>query len=359
MQVYNHSNIYLSNFYLSQSHVNPQFKSAPKFNNARVNMEKKLEYSLRVSGNKMQDLLTPKSAKETLKDIAALVPQQNKTFLEQLAEIARLYATQNVVQINLEDNILEQIAEAGDSTIFIMNHSNQSEDPQMLAFLNTLLAEAYKKTGKESFPLPKIVMNEDILKTMNPIKRKVFENFGAVGIDASLMDANKGVNVRAFLPLMRDFIQDKCNIFIFPEGRLAVRKDLDLYSRFQDGVASLINKILGVKKQVRVVPVGFAYNPALQRKNIQIGTPIMVKRDNGATSVTKGDIEKDPECCLSNFFKKNEGVENVIITSEGIPVEPINIPIYLKTILSENLEINSNIAQEKVQKPLSSDIEIL
>ena len=50
--------------------------------------------------------------------------------------------------------ILEKLAQKGDSIIFIMNHSNQSEDPKMLAVLNTLLSEAYQKAGKEEFPLP-------------------------------------------------------------------------------------------------------------------------------------------------------------------------------------------------------------
>jgi hypothetical protein len=60
-------------------------------------------------------------------------------------------------------------------------------------------------------------LNEDILKTMNPIKRKAFENFGAIGIDASIAGGDKGLNARVFFPLMKDFVKNKCNIFIFPE----------------------------------------------------------------------------------------------------------------------------------------------
>ena len=189
-----------------------------------------LEYSFRVIANKFSDLIESRGSKQLTQTIAKLTPQRNRVYLEQLAEIGRIYASKKVIDANIEDNILEQLAQKGDSVIFILSHSNQSEDPQMLGVLNTLLAEAYKKQGCETFPLPKIIMNEDILKTMNPTKRKAFENFGAVGIDAAINGGDKGVNARALLPLIKDFVRQKSNIFIFPEGRLAVRKDLDLFN---------------------------------------------------------------------------------------------------------------------------------
>ena len=40
----------------------------------------------------------------------------------------------------------------------------------MLAVLNTFLTDAYKKIGNsDNFPLPKIILNQDILTTMNLI----------------------------------------------------------------------------------------------------------------------------------------------------------------------------------------------
>ena len=162
------------------------------------------EYSLRVVTNKLADIFQTRASKIIVKNIATLEPAQDKAFLAQLAEIGRLYASKKTISVNIEDKILEQIAEKGDSTIFMMNHSNQAEDPKMLAVLNTLLVEAYKEKDVESFPLPKIIMNEDILKTMNPTKRKAFENLGAVGIDASVVGGDKDVNTRAFLPLIKD-----------------------------------------------------------------------------------------------------------------------------------------------------------
>ena len=334
----------------------PSFGSQMSRQLTRAKSEHGLEYGMRVIGNKISNLFTSRANKQLIKTIAAITPERTRLYLEQLAEIGRLYGTQKVVDVNVEDGILQRIAQTDESTIFIMTHSNQSEDPQMLAVLNTLLSEAYKEAGKDEFPLPKIILNEDILKTMDPIRRQAFENFGAVGIDASVIGGDKTANSRAFLPLVRDFVKDKCNIFIFPEGRLAVRKDLDLHGRFQPGVASLINKMLGLKKSVRVVPVGFAYGTGDKKSltSMNIGEPIIIKRNkDGATTVTKGDIEKSPESVLYNFYNSHKDEEDVVITSGGIPVESNEITEYLKTILCENLEINEKVAKSKIDLPFN------
>ncbi len=326
-----------------------------------------IEYAVRIIGNKLSDLFQPSEGKQITKYIASIKAEPTKLYLEQLNKIGRLYSTQKNIDVNIEDMILEKLAQKGESVIFIMNHSNQTEDPQMLAVLNTLLSDAYKKTGKESFPLPKIILNEDILKTMNPTKRKAFENFGAVGIDASVIGGDKGVNARAFLPLVKDFVRNKCNIFIFPEGRLAIRGDLDLYHRFQGGVASLINKILAIKKNVTVVPVGFSYGggkckdlngKVLGDKNLNgmsIGTPIEIKRIGDITTITSGDIFKKEDSELFDFFSKNKDKTDIPITTGGVPVKQEEIPGYLKTILCENLEINSNLAKKKLERPLNKN----
>ena len=325
-----------------------------------------VEYSMRVIGNKISDLLQPKAGKQITKNIANIKAEPTRLYLEQLGEIGRLYSTQKVIDVNIEDMILEKLAQKGDSVIFVMNHSNQSEDPQMLAVLSTLLSDAYKKAGKENFPLPKIILNEDILKTMNSTKRKAFENFGAVGIDANVIGGDKSFNARAFLPLVKDFVRNKCNIFIFPEGRLAVRDDLDLFDRFQRGVASLINKILAIKKNVTVVPVGFSYGGKTKGLNgkflgenglngMSIGTPIEIKRAGDTTTITTGDILKKEDSCLFSFFNKHKDAVNIPITSGGEPVKQDEIPDYLKTILCENLEINADLAKKKLEIPLNEN----
>lgn len=313
-----------------------------------------VEYGFRIIGNKFSDLFEGKKIKQLTKSISEITPEANERYLSQLNLISRFYATNKDIEVNIEDKILERIAQKGKSTIFIMNHSNQHQDPSMLAVLNMLLSEAYQYAGKgDKFPLPKIILNQDILTTMNPTKRKAFEAFGAVGIDASVKGGDKAFNARAFLPLIKDFIKDKCNIFIFPEGKLAVRNDLPFEERFQSGIAEMINKILGIKKEVMVVPVGFSYGKG-EFKNLtamQIGEPVIFTRSGNETTTTAGSIMSSEfaDKGFVSFFKKHDGEENITITKEGIPVKPEGIVGYIKSLLAENLDICSKEAELKIR----------
>lgn len=319
-----------------------------------------VEYGFRIVGNKLADLFASKRSKFITKCISLVKPEQSKKYLDILEEISNYYSSTKKIGINLEDNPLGKIVGKDRPVIFIMTHSNQSEDPSMLAVLNTLLTKAYKDAGKEtSFPLPKIILNQDILTTMNPTKRKAFEAFGAVGIDANIFNADKGVNTRAFLPLIKDFIKGKCNIFIFPEGKLAVKKYLPLDKRFQSGVAEIINKVLGIKKEIDVVPVGFAYGKGENKiyTGMHIGEPVTFKRIGDNTTITAGEIKTsefaDPTAV--KFFEKNKDKSDVVITSDGQPVKPNEVTDFIRELLSENLLVCSKKAEINVVNPLNKD----
>ncbi len=321
----------------------------------------KCEYALRVAANKIGDMFESKASKAITNLIASVTPNNNAKYLSQLEEISSHYASKKCIDVNVEDKILEEIASKNEGVIFIMNHSNQAEDPQMLAVLNSLLTDAYKSAGKEeSFQIPKIILNQDILTTMNPTKRKAFEAFGAVGIDANVLSADKKTNARAFLPLMKDFIRNKCNIFIFPEGKLAVKKSLPLEERFQPGVAELVNKVLGIKKSVTVVPVGFSYGKGESKllNGMQIGAPVTFTRDGGVTTTTAGSLtsSKYADEGFVKFFNKNNGLENVPITRGGQPVSVEDAADYIKSILCENLQVVSREAKDKLDIPFDSSL---
>ena len=191
-------------------------------------------------------------------------------------------------------------------------------------------------------------------------QKKVFENFGAVGVDASIWEPNRSTNTKVLLPLMKEFIKNKCNIFIFPEGRLATKTELEFHSRFQPGVATMINKLLDIKKEIKVVPLAFAYGKKDKKElvSIQMGTPILFKRFDEKTSVTHGDIESNNESVLYKFFQKNMDKEDVVITNNGTPVNKKDVVGYLKTVLVENLKINSTIANNNIESGfLDSEVE--
>lgn len=317
-----------------------------------------IEYSIRILVNRLADLCESKKMKQITKEIAQIKPEANETYLSQLELISRYFSTLKTIDVNIEDKIFEKIAGDGKSTIFIMNHSNQKQDPSMLAVLNTLLSRAYKGAGKEKeFPLPKIILNQDILKTMNKAKRKAFEAFGAVGIDANIYNADKKANARVFFPLIKDFVRNKCNIFIFPEGKLAVRKDLDFDDRFQIGIAELINKVLGIRKEVTVVPVGFSYGKGKNKvlTGMHLGEPIRFTRSGEQTTSTSGNVLKSEFAFdgFKKFFEKHKNETDVVITENGIPVKAGEITDFIKSILCENLNICSKEAQKRIQKPLN------
>ncbi len=344
------------------ANFNSEMLSNPSFTglNVYASSEKgfqKCEYIFRIIANRFADLFEGKQTKIITKNIAQIAPESNEKYLAQLEEISRYFSSSKTIDVNTEDKILEKIAHDDSSVIFIMNHSSQRQDPSMLAVLSTLLTQAYKNAGKDkNFPLPKIILNQDILKAMNSTKRKAFENIGAVGIDANIYSGDKGVNARAFLPLIKDFVRNKSNIFIFPEGKLAIRKDLDFDSRFQVGIAELINKVLAIKKKVTVVPVGFAYGKGDNKSltGMHIGEPIKFGRDGENTTTTCGNILKSKFGLdeYKNFFKRFKDQKDVTITDKGVPVGGKNITAYIKGILSENLGICSKEAQKQIEKPL-------
>ncbi len=343
---------------------NRQYPSFTGINAASEKGMQKCEYALRIIGNKLADTFETKTVKAITKNISEVKPESTEKYLNQLEEISRFYSTGRFIDVNIEDKYLEQVAKDGKSTIFIMNHSNQTQDPSMLAVLSTLLTKAYRATDNNSdFPLPKIILNQDILTTMNPVKRKAFEAFGAVGVDANIETADKAVNARAFLPLIKDFVRNKCNIFIFPEGKLAVRKDLDLETRFQKGIAELINKVLGIKKEVQVVPVGFAYGKEKKTKfnAMEIGTPVIFTRQGENTTVSAGSIPKSEFAFdgFKKFFEKHKDETDVVITENGIPVKPDSVTDFIKSLLSENLNICSLEAQKKLPKEIKPDDTII
>lgn len=318
----------------------------------------KIEYIMRVIANRFINLFETKKQKELIKNIAEIKPQSNDLYLLQSETISRIFGKDKIIDVNIEDKILEKAAQNGCAHIFIMNHSNQRLDPSMLAVVSTLLSKAYRQEGKTySFPLPKIILNQDILKTMNPIKRKAFEKCGAVGVDANIFCTDKKVNAEALLPIIKDFIKDKVNIFIFPEGKLSVFKDIEFDNRFQIGIAELINKALKIKKEVKVIPLGFAYGKKGNKlTGIEIGEPVIFKREGEKTTSTSGSILKSEfgKDAFKNFFEKHKNETDVVITENGIPVKPDDAPAFIKGILAENLDICSKEAQKRIQSPFDS-----
>ena len=162
------------------------------------------------------------------------------------------------------------------------------------------------------------------------------EKFGAVGIDSSLFSPDLLKNGKKIIPLVKNFIQNKNNIFIFPEGEMCLFKHWDIKYKFQTGVAELVNKIAAKKNEVKIVPLGFAYKKGLS--SIYIGQPVFIKKEGATTLFSKGNSDSaffDKK--LADFCSKTTN-DFSPITENGIPIENKNVSDYIAGILCENLK---------------------
>lgn len=263
---------------------------------------------------------------------------KSEDYIKILSEISQKLSNQKPVEINIENNRLDKIANSKTPHIFIMNHDNQSKDPQMLAFFNTLLNLKYLEAGlASSCPRPRIILNEDILLSMNKINRSIFEKLGAIGIDANLHSANTRLNAGVFLKLIKEFIDNEINIFIFPEGKNATKKNAPLNEKFQLGISELTAKIAGKMPEVNITPIGFAYGKKAQSDSIYIGETVVLKKVGKHIEASLGNI-------TSPFAKKNYknffgNKSSAILTEKSIPVEGRELPNFIGGILCENLRI--------------------
>jgi len=267
--------------------------------------------------------------------------EDSKSYMATWFDYGKALAKKKEIEINIENEELMNIVKSDESCIFIMNHDNQKQDPKLLGFFNSLLAREYILNGKaETCPKPKILVNNDILKSLPPKLRLMREKLGLVGVDASLFGADGKKNALSMLSTLKSFIKNKTNIFIFPEGKMCTFKNLDLEYKFQTGIADTINKVTKTKNQVKVIPLGFAYKKKVG--SIHIGEPVYFKREGEQILSTRGNILSEfasPQ--YTNFFgpdidKRNEFK---IITKDGISVEGKDLSDYIAGILCENLKI--------------------
>lgn len=265
--------------------------------------------------------------------------ERSEEFINLLTKISKIFSTQKEIEINIESNRIHQIASSHQPRIFIMNHDNQSRDPKMLAFFNTLLNYEYLKQGlAKTCPRPRIILNEDILLSMKKENRNIFKKLGAVPIDANIYSGDSRANAKTFITLLREFISGNVNIFIFPEGKNSIFTNRPLAEKFQLGAAEIVAKIADKLPEVRITPLGFAYGKNSKTvDSIFIGEDIIFKKVGKHMQTSIGNIK-------SNFANPNykdffASRENAILTNNSVPVEGKAIAEYVGGVMCENLRI--------------------
>lgn len=341
---FNYNNQYISN--------KPKFKGNLPMKSAYYTEKsmQSVEFAGRKIINKFFDFFGKKQNNETFTE---LINSDSKSpeYIKALSKVSRLLSTKKEIEINLESARIQEIASNGKPHIFIMNHDNQSQDPKMMAFFNTLLNDEYVRTGQaKTCPRPRIILNEDILLSMNKKNRQIFEKLGAVPIDASLYSTDKRGNAKQFFKLMREFLKGEVNIFIFPEGKNAVHKKSPLKEKFQLGVAEMVTKLADRLPEVNVTPIGFAYNKKLKSTgdSIYIGKTLIFKKQGDVLNVNKGNVSS--QFAQENYKKFFGDKENAIITEQSIPIIGKDLPQYVGGVLCENLRICTEEAKAQLPK---------
>ena len=248
---------------------------------------------------------------------------------------------------NFEEGGIKQIANSDMPVIFVMNHSKQKSDPKMFATLNSLLALEYLQAGKAAnFPKPKIILNENIVKSAVRQMQDMYERFGAIGIN--IHERTVG-NIREMRKLIEGYISGKFNIFIFPEGKNCVKKKLPFEERFQNGVSKMIQKILNSGKPVKVVPLGFGYgNDKAIFGSIFVGKPVYFRKLNGRvyTNIANAGSEFAPESLKSSFAK-------------GHQIRTVNGTKGISEQIIENMKISMKEAEKRYNSPDSITLDSL
>ena len=342
-------NKYNQPIYNIQNHQ--EFKGTPLIPGPAIEKSaRSVEFFGRKIVNKICDFFAPKQNNEIYNNLMTVKPESPE-YIKAISLVSRLFSSKKEIEINLESNRIQKIAQSGKPHIFIMNHDNQSKDPRMLAFFNTLLNEEYLRTGQaQTCPRPKIILNRDILLSMNKNKRQIFEKIGAIPVDASIYSTDKKGNAKQLIKLIKGFINGDSNIFIFPEGKNAAFKYAPLKEKFQLGVAEIVTKLTDRLPEVNVTPIGFAYNKGYKTAgdSIYIGETVTFKKDANGTYASIGNV-LSPHA--RNHYKKFFGNQNnTLITKNSIPVKGKEISEYIGGILCENLRICTEEAKAALPK---------
>lgn len=293
-------------------------------------------------------VLFNKNKNEELYNKFLAVDTKSPEYIDILRRVSRQYLGKKNLEVNFENNRITNLAKSNKPHIFIMNHDSQTKDPQMLATFNTMLNDEYIALDlAKTCPRPRIILNEDILLSMNDKNRSIFEKMGSVGIDASIHNPNSKSNSKKFITLMREFINGDVNIFIFPEGKNSIKKG-PLDEKFQLGVAEMVTKLTAKVPEVNVTPLGFAYGKKSQVDSIHIGETVIFKKDGESIISSIGNITSEfANEGYKNFFKNKT---SAVLTEQGAVVKGKEQAGYVGGVLCENLRICKEEAKKMISK---------
>ena len=255
----------------------------------------------------------------------------------------------------MESNRLQDIVNSSEPALFIMNHTDkQGKDIQAAKFFNTLLYREYIYHNKaETCPRSKVLANQGVLDRQQD-KGEFYKWLGVVPIKAGINYTDKEGNRNTIKILVDEFVKKKINLFMFPEGALAVLANLPLEYKFQPGAAAFVKKVLDVVSKIKVVPIGFAHKN--DQTAIHIGEPIIFAKRPELYMASAGNAkDKNFDSYLAHLYQDRDFV---FIKDNGHFIREDGIVPYLSGIMVENLKCCIKNAQRDLQniKPEVYDI---
>ncbi len=257
-----------------------------------IELQKKLILYARIIADRIF-LLSNSKAIDRINERFDNIQTDSSEYVEELARIGGTIKNKYIIA-NTEDRTLDRVAQSDKATIFVLNHPNYHKDKFIYAFLSSLLSKMYTSRGKQAeSPRPKILVSRNMLKIVHPKIGNIYKKLGLVEVDASLHKKDRAFNAVSIRNLMQEFIQDRINIFIFPEGNNSSFQSKPLSERIQPGIASFIKEAVMHKKNVRVIPIGIDYSEKIKNclGKICIGKPLYFKNCKSGITYTEG-VEK-------------------------------------------------------------------
>ena len=292
--------------YLKQNLVNKHFLNPtnPITKGIRFILDKSVGLSRRI-GDKIF-FVSQRSAIKNLNNNFVHINPESGEYVEELAKVGNSMGTQFVIT-NIEDKPLKDLSKSKNAAIFVMNHPNYHKDKFTYMILNSMLNKMYVEEGRQATcPRPKIVASRNMLKLLNKKVGNIYQHLGLTEVDASLGKRDNAFNAKSMRKLMREFVQNKSNIFIFPEGNNSAFKDKSLEEKLQSGIGEFVKTALNIKGKVRMIPVGIKYTEEKNSfGNIFIGKPIHLKQDGKEIIYTEGTSKKKIKHCKENDAKHN------------------------------------------------------
>lgn len=232
------------------------------------------------------------------------------------------------ININLEDKRIEEIANQKDSTIFIMNHDDVVRDRFIYPIVNSFLNYSYATLGKQAnCPRPYIIVSENVFTNAgNNTMKKIFDKMGLVPVDANLSERKTRENIKPIRSLIDKFVDNKANIFVFPEGNNSIYKEKTIQEKFQLNFTKIIKQISIQKKSVNIVPIGITY-PADKTcmGNVFIGKTLKLNNTNNSFELLSDDNKveigeiRNPNTIKTLTIELANELEKCVLASKNIP----------------------------------------